>query len=370
MKRRDLGVAVIVILSALWVLPANGDVYEERGEIQLDVDGESYQKRYVLRYPDDRTSWNGRLLIGAHGGSGGDNYSRAGSVIGTDEVSLDDVVGDHAVAHGFAYASVDRDGIGGTVEGLKLTREFTERMKARVAAQLSRDVEKAYLSGLSMGGVIARFAAEDESLPYDGVLIIVGGGGDAPAQDARSKKMAALWPQLDEVGAEGYAKAAGTPVDAARFWPFMGRSSAVRAARAESSAPRGPRAPSASRESPNTSGAVLVPTIEVAGTYDDFTYPEILVYKDKVRAQGAAERHRLYAVEGAWHISYDDDAISSFQYVGSRMGLTDKNLDEMATGTSYLPAVRDALLLLDAWVSRGEAPPLDRSLTETTSLLR
>ena len=353
-------VALTLALCLSSAFYALGDVNEERGTIQIDVEGDSYEKRYVLRYPDDRGNWNGRLLIGAHGGGGGDNYSRDGRVIGTDEVSLDDVVGDHAVAHGFAYASVDRDGIGGTVEGLKLTQAFTALMKARVSEQLGRDAEKTYLAGLSMGGVIARFAAEDASSPYDGVLIIVGGGGDSGAQRERSKKMAELWPRLDELGPEAYAQVVGTPAAAARFWPYMGRSASARAQRPSSGEPI---------ERDDTTGAVAVPTIEVAGTYDDFTYPEIVAYKDKVRARGAAQRHRLYSVEGAWHISRDDDAISSFQYIGSRMGLSERNLDDMATGASYLPAVRDSLLLLDAWVSRGESPPPDRTLSETSSLL-
>lgn len=346
------------LVGSMMASMAVAEVHEERGEIRLEVDGDSYEKRYVLRYPDDSSSWNGRLLIGAHGGSGGENYSRDGEVIATDEVSLDDVVGDHAVAHGFAYASIDRDGIAGTVEGLKLTEAFTKRMKAGVSEAMSRDVDTTYLAGLSMGGVIARLAAEKESSPYDGVLIIVGGGGDVVARRERSSKMAEVWPRIDELGLEAYAKAVGTPVEAARFWPFMGRSTFARANREPSD------------ERPETTGSVQVPTIEVAGTYDDFVYPEILVYKDKVRDQGAADRHRLYAVQGAWHISPDDDAISSFQYIGSRMGLPEETLDAMATGTSYLPAVRDALLLLDAWVSEGKEPPPDRVLSEGETLLR
>jgi len=52
------------------------------------------------------------------------------------------------------------------------------------------------------------------------------------------------------------------------------------------------------------------------------------------------------------------------------MALSEETLDALATGASYLPAVRDSLLLLDAWVSTGELPPPpDRSLTEGTSLL-
>lgn len=245
MKRRVGFTTGFAVLVGLWISPAMGDVHERRGEIELEVDGSSYEKRYVLRYPDDRAAWNGRLLIGANGGSGGDNYSRDGRVIGTDEVSLDDVIGDHAVAHGFAYASVDRDGIGGSVEGVVLTHAFAKQMKARVAESMERDVEKTYLSGLSMGGLIARLAAEDEVSSYDGILIIVGGGGDFPAQSARSKKMVALWPRLDELGARAYADAVGTPESAARFWPFMGRSSSARAGS------------SASEEQANTTGAVL-----------------------------------------------------------------------------------------------------------------
>lgn len=330
------------------------DAYEERATIALDVDGKSYSKRFVLRYPDDPAGWNRRLVIGAHGGSGGDNYSRDGQVIGTDEVSLDDVIGDHAVANGFAYASVDRDGIGGSTEGLNLTKEFASRMRARVFEKLGREVDYTYLAGLSMGGVIARYAAEDQTTPFDGVLIIVGGGGDVAASRERSKKMAELWPGIDTIDAEVYAQAVGTPVQAERFWPFMGTSSVSRAE---------------GNLRDDTTGAVVVPTIEVAGTYDDFVYPEILVYKEKVRGQGASDRHRLYEVEGAWHISNDDDAISSFQFAGSRMGLSEATLDAMATGASYLPTVHDSLLLLDAWVSKGEAPPPDQSLSEGTSLL-
>ncbi len=352
MVRRNVFAAWLVFACTTPALAS--DVVEERATIALDVDGNSYSKRFVLRYPGDPAGWNGRLVIGAHGGSGGDNYSRDGQVIGTDEVSLDDVIGDHAVANGFAYASVDRDGIGGSAEGLNLTKEFASRMRARVFEKLGREVELTYLAGLSMGGVIARYAAVDQTTPFDGVLIIVGGGGDVAASRARSKKMAELWPLVDNDGAEAYARAVGTPVEAQRFWPFMGTSSARRSDRDDRD---------------DTTGAVVVPTIEVAGTYDDFVYPEILVYKEKVRVQGASDRHRLYEVEGAWHISRDDDAISSFQFVGSRMGLSEATLDAMATGASYLPTVHDSLLLLDAWVSEGEAPPPDRSLSEGTSLL-
>ena len=81
--------------------------------------------RRQARRPSDSSSgcpakWNGSLVIGAHGGSGGDAIDRSGKVYGTSETALDDVIGDYAFANGFAYASVDRDGIGGTRRGLRV----------------------------------------------------------------------------------------------------------------------------------------------------------------------------------------------------------------------------------------------------------
>ena len=97
---------------------------ETRGVVELEVEGQPVEKRFVLRHPE-AADWNGKLVIGAHGGSGGQSFTRDGRVRGTDETALDDVIGAHALDSGFAYASVDRDGIGGTRERLDLTVQFT-----------------------------------------------------------------------------------------------------------------------------------------------------------------------------------------------------------------------------------------------------
>jgi acetyl esterase/lipase len=150
----------------------------------------------------------------------------------------------------------------------------------------------------------------------------------------------------------------GTPVEARRFWPFIGTSTSASMSGSSGSEP-----------GDDTSGKLFIPTIEVVGTFDDVVLPEVLAYDEKVSAAGTTDRHRLYRVEGAWHISRDDDAISSFQYVGSRMGLDEASIDAMATGASYLNVVHQSLLLLDRWVGENHAPPADRVLKETESLL-
>ncbi|HSF14314.1 MAG TPA: alpha/beta hydrolase domain-containing protein [Vicinamibacteria bacterium] len=320
-------------------------LYSTTDTIEIPVDDLRYEKRYVLRVPDE---WNRKLVIGAHGGSGGEAHSRDGRVMGTDETALDDVVGVYAVSRGFAYASLDRDGIGGTPEGLALTKAFTDLMRERLG-----NVIRTYLVGLSMGGGIARLAAEEAEPAFDGVVIIAGAHGDARSGDERRARMAELWP-LDEDEASAYAELVATPPEARRFWPFLGQSSVGRAGSG------GP-----GRE---TSGLIRVPVIEVVGTFDDFVRAEVLAYKRKVLARGQGARHRLYQIEGAWHISSDDDAISSFQYAGSRMGLSSEEIDAMATGTTYIPTVQEALELLDRWVDDGTVPPEDATIRERQRL--
>ena len=108
---------------------AGKDGHEFMGLVSSTVAGSAVQKRAVIRVP---TNWNNDLVIGAHGGSGGDAIDRSGKVYATSETALDDVIGDYAYKNGFAYASIDRDGIGNSREGVALTLEFAEHAKAEV----------------------------------------------------------------------------------------------------------------------------------------------------------------------------------------------------------------------------------------------
>ena len=324
-----------------------------RGTVPLVVGGATVAKRFVIRYPE--TGWNGSLVIGAHGGSGGNNFDRTGTVIGTDETALDDVIGGHAVASRFAYASEDRDGAINAAGGLALTNQFADLAAAEVARRLGRAPVRRYLLGLSMGGGIARAAAESPGTPYAGVVIVAGAGGDLPTRTARQARLAELWPGIDPKVHPGlaatdpkvvaFAEAIGTPVAARRLWPYTA-SGAVRAAAAavKTAVPAGE----------NSSGIVQVPTIEVAGTWDDFVITELRAYRARV---SPADRHRLYLVDGVWHMSGDDDGTISFQYIASRMGLDPDVAAAMGEGPSYIRTVREAFDRLVAWVERGAAPP-------------
>lgn len=329
-------------------------VVQLKGTVPLVVDGAPVAKRFVIRYP--QTGWNGSLVIGAHGGSGGNNFDRAGKIIGTDETALDDVIGRHAVTSRFAYASVDRDGAISTAGGLSLTNQFADLAAVEIARRLGRTPARRYLLGLSMGGGIARAAAETPGTPYAGIIIVAGAGGDLPTRTARQARLAELWPGIDpkthpglpatDAKVTAFATAIGTPVDARRLWPYTA-SGAVRAAASASASAAPP-------PGENSSGVVQVPTIEVAGTWDDFVITELRAYRARV---SPADRHRLFLVEGVWHMSGDDDGTMSFQYIATRMGLDADVADAMGQGPSYLPTVREAFDRLVAWVERGDAPP-------------
>lgn len=328
-------------------------VVQVKGMVPLPAKGVVTPKRFVLRYP--ASGWNGSLVIGAHGGSGGNNFDATGKVIGTDETALDDVIGGYVVSRGFAYASADRDGAMTADEGLVLTNAFADLAAAEVTRRLGKAPARRYLLGLSMGGGIARAAAEAASKPWAGIVIVAGANGDLPTRVERQKAMAEAWPAIDPKAHPGvpdtdprvvaFAGIIGTPVAARRLWPYTA-SGAVRAA-----ANPAPAAPGASG---NSTGVVRVPTVEVAGTWDDFVLKELRAYRARVQPQA---QHRLYLVEGVWHMSGDDDGTASFMFLASRMGLDPSVAQAMHDGPSYIPTVREAFDRLVAWVEHGQAPP-------------
>lgn len=367
---------------------------EERGTMPLPTSEGPKDKRFIWRFPSAAQDWNGTLIVGAHGGNGGIEYLADGTQHGTAETALDDLVGLYAADRGYAYASADRDGIAGTRDGLALTTAFTESARQRVKEALERAPDRTYIVGLSMGGGIARYAEEDPAHLYDGALLIAGARGDVPSGIDRTAEIAGLWPKIDPAkhpdlpdtdrNVEAYAKTVATPVAARAFWPFVARGGTYEALRKsleqygltrlsdedvwefryEYFRDKDPFAANVAKD--NTSGRVLVPTIEVAGTFDDIVIREIFAYQKKVAAAGgtppASTLHRLYLVDGVWHISGDDDAAESFQYAMKNMGIGEATQQALRRGPSYIPTVHDALDRLDRWVREKVPPPASQTV--------
>ena len=153
-----------------------------------------------------------------------------------------------------------------------------------------------------------------------------------------------------------FAGIIGTPVAARTLWPYTA-GGAVRAA-----ANPAPAVPGASG---NSTGVVRVPTIEVAGTWDDFVLKELRAYRARVQPEA---RHRLYLVEGVWHMSGDDDGTASFMFLASRMGLDPSVAQAMHDGPSYIPTVQQAFDHLVAWVKGIPLVPEEREETSPRAL--
>jgi hypothetical protein len=332
-------------VAVLWKPVAGGQ--EMKGRARFNLGSGSADKRFVIRVPD---KWNGSLVIGAHGGSGGDAVDRAGKVYATTETALDDVIGDYVFRNGFAYASVDRDGIGGNLEGAVLTVMFLARVDVELLKRFNLMPDRRYLVGMSAGGGITRRIAEDDKGVVAGALIIAGAGGDVITRLDRQMRMAPLWPLINPQTHWGisnsdpkvvaYSEAIGTPVAARRLWPYTGASAG---------------APPTTGTVENSTAKPSIPVIEVVGTWDDLVIREIRAYADRVEPK---DRHRLYQVEGVWHMSGDDDGVQGFQYnAETRLKLGKDVADAMGEGPSYIPTVREAFDHLVRWVEKGIAPP-------------
>lgn len=329
--------------------------------IGVNVDGKPVNKRFVIRVP---AKWNSALVIGAHGGSGGDALDRTGRKYATSETALDDVIGEHAFRSGFAYASMDRDGIGGTRTGYGVTMEFAARARMEATRIGKQTPLRMYVVGLSAGGGITRMIAEAMPTPFDGAIIIAGAGGDVITRMDRQQRMAALWPLIDPRAHYGisdndpkivsYAEAIGTPVAARRLWPYTGANAA------------GAARPSG--EVTNATAKPSIPVIEVVGTWDDLVIREVRAYAQRVEPRN---RHRLYEVEGVWHMSGDDDGVQGFQFAAeSRMKLGKDVADAMGESPSYIPTVREALDHLVRWAENGIAPPPSQTVKPHQPLKR
>lgn len=289
-------------------------------------------RRFVLRHPVRFPDWNGSLVIGAHRGIGGIRRGLDGEDLGSGETELDDLVGWWALDQGFAWASFDRAGLGAGPDAYRLTEAFARLMFEQIRPRLAMDPERTILLGYGEGGGLARHAAAALEETFDGVVLVAATLGD-PDQAAR-RRTARLELAAERLasaaGLAAYAAAAGVGAEGSRFWPFFD-------AAAASPNPVLPAPPVELKR----------PVLEVVGSLDDFVLPEVLAYRERVQAAGAAELHQLRLVEGAWHVGPDDDAVEEFQAWGEELGLSVTDRDALGTGRSLAPEVRKALADLE-----------------------
>lgn len=365
---------------------------EERGHIRLPLGDRMVEKRFVLRYPELVDVWNGKLVVGAHAGPGGPWFWNGTWGDNAGDTMMDDAIGTHALSQRYAYASFDRDGVTDVRQGLAMTNSFTRFIQQRLRSTLGLSVTRTYLAGMSDGGAIARFAAESADAPYNGVLIIAGKGGDPGSRLERQAVMAGLWPRIDPRvldhpekvtrSVRNYADAVGTSVRARPFWMYGGvhaeldelryelaslgltglSDQALRKFRVKSHRENAVFMGRLTARTPT--GRIRMPTLEIVGAYDDIVLRDALTYRKRVKRH-APDRHRLYLIPGAWHISGDDETIESFIIRMRQKGVSWERIGYFwGAQRSYLSHVKAALAHLDEWVVRGTPPPEEQLIPQ------
>lgn len=335
--------------------------------------GKNHDSQFVMRFPD---AWNGKLII-----TGAPGVRK--------QYSVDRAISDWAVAHGYAYAATDKGNSGDTfytdgktpgdaiLEWHTRVTQLTIAMKKTVKQVYGRAPNQTYMTGISNGGYLTRWAIEHHPELYDGAVdwegtlftpqhnlltylpvalahypkyALTGSKADHDAMIAAgfAAGSEALWTyhygvywdltqrlyreELDPAY-DGAAPGPGVPFCQAGTLPpgtcdadyvYSSRPKAVKDAVAKVS----------------LTGAIGKPMLTLHGTYDSLLpiQEDSDVYDKLVKGAGQGDLHRYYRIEGGNHVDQLAD-------------------DFPATTRPILPCYYDALTALDTWVTKGVAPP-------------
>lgn len=126
--------------------------------------GYVHDSQFVIRLPDD---WNGGLVI-----TGAPGNRR--------QYANDFIIGDFVLAKGYAFAATDKGNTGtgffrdgeepgdAVAEWHRRVEELTRAAKTTVEQRYGREPERTYVTGISNGGYLTRYALENTPELYDG----------------------------------------------------------------------------------------------------------------------------------------------------------------------------------------------------------
>ncbi|CAA9485252.1 MAG: FkbW [uncultured Rubrobacteraceae bacterium] len=126
--------------------------------------GYDHDSQFVIRFPND---WNGKLVI-----TGAPGVRR--------QYANDFIMSDFFLAKGYAFAATDKGntGIGfyedgqepgdAVAEGHRRVEELTRATKKAASAYYGKRLDRTYITGISNGGYLTRYALENTPELYDG----------------------------------------------------------------------------------------------------------------------------------------------------------------------------------------------------------
>ena len=335
--------------------------------------GWNHDSQFVIRLPDD---WNGKVVI-----SGSPGTRR--------QYANDFVIGDWALAQGYAVASTDkgntgaafyRDGSrpGGSIrEWHHRVTQLARATRTVVAEHYGERPRRTYLFGVSNGGYLTRWQLENRPALYDGGVDWEGTLLRARGPNLMTYLPAALkhYPDYAATGdqaAHDAMIAAGFAPGSEFLWPFhhsyywdltqriyreeldpewdgdldagvpFCRSGTIPACDADYDYASRPQRVKNAVRSVELTGRIGKPLLTVHGTLDALLPPATSsdVYDELVERAGRDRLHRYYVVEDGNHVD----------------GLYTTYPDRLRP---LLPCARAAFTHLTAWVERGTQPPSD-----------
>ena len=335
--------------------------------------GWNHDSQFVIRLPDD---WNGKVVI-----SGSPGTRR--------QYANDFVIGDWALAQGYAFASTDkgntgaafyRDGSrpGGSIrEWHHRVTQLARATRTVVAEHYGERPRRTYLFGVSNGGYLTRWQLENRPALYDGGVDWEGTLLRARGPNLMTYLPAALkhYPDYAATGDQAAhdAMIAASFAPGSEFlWPFhhsfywdltqriyreeldpewdgdldagvpFCRSGTIPACDADYDYASRPQRVKNAVRSVELTGRIGKPLLTVHGTLDALLPPATSsdVYDELVERAGRDRLHRYYVVEDGNHVD----------------GLYTTYPDRLRP---LLPCARAAFTHLTAWVERGTQPPSD-----------
>ncbi len=335
-----------------------------------DHHGWHHDAQFVLRLPDD---WNGKLVV-----TGAPGVRR--------QYANDFTIGDWVLARGYAFASTDKGNSGpwffrdgeapgdAVLEWHRRVRELTLAAKEVARLHYGSAPARTYITGISNGGYLVRWALERDPDLYDGGVDSEGNLFTANGPNLFTYLPVALrhYPDYRDTGSETAHQAllrAGFPEGSEFLWDFYYRvywDLTQRIYREEfdpefdgdleAGVPfcrpgtphcdadydygsRPPEVREAVRKV-SLSGAIGKPLITLHGTLDCLLPIAATsdVYARMVREAGRGHLHRYYVVEAATHVD----------------SLCDQFPDRLRP---LLPCHRAAFEALERWVEQGVEPP-------------
>jgi hypothetical protein len=334
--------------------------------------GWNHDSQFVIRLPE---RWNGKLVV-----SGAPGNRR--------QYANDFIIGDWALARGYAFAATDkgntgtafyRDGSrpGGSIrEWNRRVTQLTRATQRVVQQRYGRQARRTYLFGISNGGYLSRWQLENRPALYDGGLDWEGTLFRAEGPNLLSYLPTALR-EYPRYAATGDPAAHDAMVDAGFapgsefLWPFHHSvywdltqriyreeldpgydgdldaglpfcTSGTPGCDADYDYASRPRSARNAVRSVELTGRIGRPMLSVHGTLDTLLPPatDSDVYDRLVDRAGRGRLHRYYRVEDGTHVD----------------GLYPTFPDRLRP---LLPCARAAFTELTRWVERGEQPARD-----------